>query len=223
MNRHGLILATALRMDEVSASDGLAVSVQVDSSDNNPLYTLINGLLDESLVEIYNAAPWWRLNQTAFPNAPSSATLDPITGRYYIAIPVPADFLKLAEINCGDFQRPINEIFSEGSDMAKRQHNRHLVAKLAKPVAVMSHNANGREIDCYSLPTPIIGSLVATYIARPSLPSDTAVTASAISTSVLPDALIAPLEWLVASKAFGARGNTNGMQVCLQNAQNLLI
>ena len=225
MNRYDLILATALHMDEVSASDSIAVSVQVDSSDNNPLYTLINGLLDECLVEVYNSDPWWRLKQKPF-TLPSTATYDKNIGRYVIKLPVPADYLKIAEIKCDEFQRPISEVYSEGSDMAKRQHNRWLVAKVAKPVAVMSHDStNGREIDCYSLDKASLSgtNLYATYIGIPVLPTDTTTTASAISTDILPDALVAPLEWLTASKAFGARGNTNGMQVCLQNAQNLLI
>lgn len=220
MNRRDLILATALRMDEVSASDSPVVVTAVDSSDNNPLYTLIDGLLDECLVEVYNAAPWWRLNQKPFPSIPASATFDPVTGRYHIAVPVPADYLKLAEINCLQFQRPINEVHPEGSEEGSRQHNRHLVAKLARPVAIMSHNATGREIDCYSLASPEVNALVATYIARPVLPKDAA---PEINADVLPDALVAPLEWLTAGKAFSARGNVNGAQTCMKNAQNLLI
>ena len=51
MTRDELILAVALRMDEITPDAGLSLSV--DGTDNNPLYALILGLIDESVLEIY--------------------------------------------------------------------------------------------------------------------------------------------------------------------------
>ena len=35
--------------------------------------------------------------------------------------------------------------------------------------------------------------------------------------------LIPALEWLIAARAFGARGDVNHANICQQNAQNLLV
>ena len=47
MDRQELIRKVALKMDEISSSDDVIVSVGID--DNNPLYTQIDSLLNESV------------------------------------------------------------------------------------------------------------------------------------------------------------------------------
>lgn len=219
MLRDELIARVALRMDEVSPDSGL--DIMVDGRDNNPLYSLIDGIADDCALELYAKAPYWRLPQTAFQQA--DTVVEGITtdagSRRIIRFKLPSDFLRVAEINCIAFQRPITEVVSEQSPEGKRQHNRFLRAKGAKPVAVLSfgtwNDQPCREIDCYSIASDAqvasgIG-IDASYIAKPP------------SAENIPDILQPPLQWLIASKAFGARGDANHAAICQQYAQGLLV
>ena len=239
MTRAQLISAVALRMDEITPSAGL--SVTVDGSDNNPLATLIDGIIDDGVLELYSVAPFWRLSQTAFVYSPvpsqteiAIARIDGLdsNSRKIIRIKVPEDFLRIAQIDCPGFQRPITEVFTEQSAEGRRQHNRYLMGKEAKPVAVMAFSnafpgtvESCREIQCYSLAadsTAAASNVNASYIAKPAVISDTATPAVAVE-DVVPAPLIGALEWLVAARAFGARGDLNHANICQQNAQNLLM
>ena len=242
MTRAQLIQDVALRMDEITPSAGL--SVTVDGSDNNPLYTLIDGLIDGGLLELFSVAPYFRLPQTritgmgniAFATVGSSRKIiddSQTTGqRKIIRLKVPDDFLRVAEIDSIHFQRPITEVVPEQSPEGKRQHNIFLVAKEARPVGVMSHGVWGtgleavdcREIDCYSIAAnivPTVSEVTASYIAKPASPVDTG-TAVAVE-DVVPEVLIPALSWLIAARTFGARGDSNHAAICQQNAQNLIV
>lgn len=226
-----LIKNVALRMDEVSPDITIS-GITIDGSDNNPLYALIDGLVDAGALELFSVAPYWRLPQTAFESTSINFGTMPSThgSRRYIRLRVPDDFLRVAEIECSAFERPITEVVPEGSDMGKRQHNRHLMAREAKPVGVMSHGLWGtglsaekcREIDCYSIQsgstTPQIN---ASYIARPYMPDSGS--NDDIEDDIIPAVLIPALEWLIAARTFGARGDANHAAICQQNAQNLLV
>lgn len=220
----------ALRMDEVTP-DITVEDLTVDGSDNNPLYELIDGLVDGGALELFSVAPYWRLPQSAFGESNIGfGTMPALYGsRRYIRLRVPDDFLRVAEIDCSVFQRPITEVVPEMSEAGKRQHNRFLMGKEAKPVGVMSHGTwsvgstttNCREIDCYSIPSGSTSPLInASYIAKPSMPA--AGSSTAIET-VVPPVLVDALEWLIAARAFGARGDADHAVICQQNAQNLLV
>lgn len=226
MTRDELILQVAARMDEITPSAGL--SVTVDGADGNPLYELILKLIDDGVLELFSAAPYWRLGQTAF-DPTTEIVLDLVDSRKVLRLKLNDNFLRVAEINCSYFQRPITQVFPEQSTEGRRQHNRFLRGREAKPVGVISHgvwSSGGatvqcREIDCYSLPADATlagAGVVATYIAKPA----TAVTTSTTTVPV-PDVLLPALEWLLASRAFGARGDANHAAICQQNAQNLLV
>lgn len=232
MTRNELIQQVALRMDEVSP-DITVSDLTIDGSDGNPLYTLIDGLVDAGALELFSVAPYWRLPQSEFAT-PKYEDVGKqrvvndgettIAVRKMIRLKVPDDFLRVAEINCTAFQRPITEVVSEMSDLGKRQHNPFLMAKEARPVGVMSHgvwdsNAQCREIDCYSVPS-VPNDVSATYIATPTIPASG--TSTAIET-VVPPVLVDALEWLIAARTFGARGDANHSAICQQNAQNLLV
>lgn len=235
MIREELIRQVALRMDEVTpdSPDFTIADIPVDGSDNNPLYALIDGLIDAGALELFSIAPYWRLPQTPFPSADvqletvgSTRTINDdkttITQRKMIRLKVQDDFLRVAEINHPSFQRPITEVVPEMSELGKRQHNPYLMAKEARPVGVLSHSSWGREIDCYSIDTSATTTgLDATYIATPTMPL-TDDTTTEIET-VIPAVLVEALEWIVASRAFGARGDANHAAICQQNAQNLLV
>lgn len=232
MTRDALIRAVALRMDEITPDNGYVIPV--DGSDNNPLYELIDGVIDDAVRNLYAEAPYWRLPQSTI----SSTNIDQTTifedSAYegeMIRIKIGDDFLRLAEIKYTGFSRPITEVFPEASEEGRRQHNPYLVAKTAKPVAVLTYGSWGsnpstlsKEIDCYSLPkdtqvTP--QDVSAYYIANPAKISDTSSPVVSVE-SVVPVVLIPALEWLAASLAFSARGDSNHSAICSQNAQNLL-
>lgn len=238
-----LIQHVALHMDEVSP-DITVSGLTVDGSDNNPLYTLIDGLVDAGALELFSVAPYWRLPQSSF-GTPALETVgtqrklnDGRTtspARKMIRLKVPDDFLRVAEILHPSFERPITEVVPEGSEMGRRQHNPNLMAKGARPVGVMSHGVwvnnagtesetteNCREIDCYSIPsTGTTAGLVATYIPKPSMPAYSSSTD--IEDTIIPAVLIPAMEWIVAARTFGARGDANHAAICQQNAQNLLV
>lgn len=235
--RAQLIQQVALRMDEVSPEIE-ADDLVVDGSDGNPLYTLIDGLIDAGTLELFSVAPYWRLKQSTFPE-PETADVGrareiddgkgTIAVRKMIRLKLPDDFLRVAEINCNEFQRPITEAVPEISEMGRRQHNPFLMGKEARPVGVLSHGIWGsgtdaapcREIDCYSVASNPTG-LVATYIPKPAVISDTADPAVTVEDAV-PEVLIPALQWLIAARTFGARGDANHAAICQQNAQNLLV
>lgn len=240
MTRAELISQVALRMDEITPSAGL--SVTVDGSDGNPLATLIDGIVDDGVLELFTIAPYWRLKQTAFAYSATAASNEIIVeslgtkfdNRKVIRLKVSDNFLRVAEINCADFQRPITEVFPEQSEQGKRQHNRFLMGKEARPVGVMSHGVwnseQAREIDCYSLASDSTvtasSGISASYIAKPAViydDTDGVSPDNSVSVeSVVPAVLIPALEWLIASRAFGARGDANHASICQQTAQNLL-
>lgn len=219
MTRNELIAQVALRMDEITP--GTAINVTVDGADNNPLYALIDGIADDCAIELYSFAPYWRLPQTAFPaaNIIVEAIPNDPDERKYIRLKLPDDFLRVAEIDSVYFLRPITEVVPEQAPEGKKQHNRFLMGKEAKPVGVLSHGVwssqQCREIDCYSLDKDAVVSaqsgLSASYIAKPA------------SAQTVMSLLIPALEWLIASKAFGARGDEPHARICQLTAQSLLI
>lgn len=228
-SRTQLKQAVALRMDEVTPLAGLGLTV--DGSDGNPLYELIDGVIGDAAIALFSKAPYWRLPQTPF-NDSSEIKVEAIdssdtSSSKIIRLRVNDSFLRVAEINCKYFQRPITEVFSEQSPEGKRQHNRYLRAGSAKPVGVMSHGkweaADCREIDCYSIDASntvtIATDIVASYIAIPGEINDTTGTVE----SVIPQALIPAFEWTIAGMAFSARGDTNHAAICQQNAKSLIV
>ena len=240
MKRNELIRQVALRMDEVTpdSPDFTIDDIAVDGSDNNPLYALIDGLVDSGALELFSVAPYWRLPQTEFENVQLGELPASFGSRRVIRLKVEDDFLRVAEINHSEFQRPITEAVPEMSEAGKRQHNRYLMGKEARPVGVISHGkweveqdefVQCREIDCYSIaPAPPAGTtdtaldgVEATYIATPEMPTITDTTTD-IET-VIPPVLVDALEWIIAARTFGARGDANHAAICQQNAQNLLV
>lgn len=222
MTRKQFIQKVVARMDEVTPESSLNVIVDgfTNGTDSNPLYLLIDSIADDCALELYSVAPYWRLPQTAFANV--NVLVEGITSdadsRKIIRLKLSDDFLRVAEISCPDFQRPITEVFPEQSAEGRRQHNRYLMGKEAKPVGVLSFGLWDsdpcREIDCYSLAagtTVIASGVKASYIAKPG------------AAESVPNIVLPALEWLTAARAFGARGDANHAAICQQNAQNLIV
>ena len=207
MTREELIRMVALKMDEISSSND--VIVQVLESDNNPLYTLIDSLLDESVNDMLMKAPLYRLyNHTG-----TAASSRPTTVNYIKVgiIDVPTDFLRFASIEDKAFQRPIVTLAVEGDEVDKRQHNKHLVAKKAKPVAVIGNDATkGRIITCYSYGIADTPSPTMLYIKRYD------------GNTTLDDYQIDITTWLCAGRVFSAQGDTVKSQTCDANAVALM-
>lgn len=221
MTREELIKKVALKMDEISSSDD--VIVPVNQSDNNPLYTQINNLLNESVNDVLMKAPIYRLHS-------QTASLDLTTAsdildtneifndeRLTAIIMIPQDYLRFVSISDKAFQRPIVELAIEGDDVDKRQHNKHLVAKCAKPVAVISTTANGRKIACYSYDIKTNPSITFRYIKRYDNDRDTTVETD------LDEYLIDIVSWACAGRVFAAQGDANKGKICDENAASLMI
>lgn len=224
MTREELIRKVALKMDEISSSDDVIVSVGTE--DNNPLYTQINSLLNESVNDVLMKAPTYRLQNHMKALTTESIDLDnPWWGseeifngtRKVLVINVPDDFLRLASISDKSFERPIVDLAIEGDDTARRQHNKYLVAKTAKPVAVISNGMDGRKITCYSYPAKTGPQAVFLYIKRYDKSMDLGVEAD------LDDYMVDLVSWVCAGRVFVAQGDINKGKICDENASALMI
>lgn len=207
MDRQELIRKVALKMDEISSSDDVIVSVGID--DNNPLYTQIDSLLNESVNDMLMKAPIYRLYNHI--NTVASSRPTTVNSIKVGIIEVPADFLRFASIEDKAFQRPIVTLAVEGDDVDKRQHNKHLVAKKAKPVAVISNDATKKRIiTCYSYGLAETPSPTMLYIKRYD------------GNTTLDDYQIDIATWICAGKVFAAQGDTVKGKTCDENAIALM-
>ena len=218
MTREELIKKVALKMDEISSSDD--VFVPVGTGDNNPIYTQINNLLNESVNDVLMKAPIYRLHghigvQKQF--TPANLFVGTSKPRKAAVIDVPADFVRMASITDDAFQRPIVEFAQEGDDVDKKQHNVHLVAKTAKPVAVIGSSASGRTITCYSYDAEGAPNPTLLYIKRYDNDKDTT------AETGLDDYMIDLVSWVCAGRVFSAQGDINKGKTCDETAAALMI
>lgn len=216
MTREELIKKVALKMDEISSSDDIIVSVH--SGDNNPLYTQIDSLLNESVNEVLMKAALSRL-QGHIVSLSSSRPISILDGSRTSAVfAVPEDFLRLVSINDTAFQRPITSLAIEGDDTDKMQHNKFLVAKYAKPVAVIGNIASrGRVVTCYSYEKTAKPNPTMLYIARYDKGSDV------LEDAGLDGYLTDIVSWVCAGKVFAAQGDIDKGKLCDENAVALMI
>ena len=218
MTREELIKRVALKMDEISSSDD--VIVPVGTGDNNPLYTQINNLLNESVNDVLMKAPIYRLSGhiTEQNMVSISFIFDGTQNKRKVAeMLVPADFVRLASITDKAFQRPIVDLAQAGDDVDKMQHNRHLVAKSAKPVAVLGNSKLGRTITCYSYADDATPEPRLLYVKRYDNDKDTTAEAG------LDDYMIDLVSWVCAGRVFAAHGDVNKGKICDENAASLMI
>ena len=208
-------------MDEISSSDDVIVAV--DSSDNNPLYAQINSLINESINDVLTKAPIYRLqNHLGIVNPiyhESISDRDDNIFRQIAVLKVPEDFIRIVSIDDPDFERPIVDLAIEGDDIAKQQHNRFLMAKTAKPVAVLGRNSAGlRIIRCYSLPAGKVDpEATMTYVVRFT-------GGEGLSNDIdIDDYLVEIVTWVCAGKVFAAHGDLNRGKICDDNAAALMV
>jgi hypothetical protein len=147
MNRTALINQVKSKIDELSPSDSIIVSVGQD--DNKPIDTIIGDLLDESAKEVLLKAPVHRLTVTSSSNAGTAATGDAKTG----TIDIPNDYLRLVELKMTDWLRPVTELVPQGTPLANMQYNKYLRGGLNKPVAVLSHRSDKMVIEYFTIDT----------------------------------------------------------------------
>ena len=218
MTREELIKKVALKMDEISSSDD--VLVPVTASDNNPLYTQINNLLNESVNDALMKAPIYRIqSQIASLNTFETKDILAYSGpRKAVVFSVPDDFIRCVQISDDAFARPIVDLAIEGDDVDKRQHNKNLVAKNAKPVAVIGRGDTGRKITCYSYSDKDAISPVMLYVKR----YDTAKNDTSAETN-LDEYMIDLVSWVCAGKVFAAQGDINKGKICDENAAALMV
>lgn len=221
MTREELIKKVALKMDEISSSDD--VIVPVNAGDNNPLYTQINNLLNESVNDVLMKAPIYRIQSQIAMILPNNITTEPIPAfnstRQVAVVQIPEEFIRLVSITDNHFGRPIVTLDFEGSDVDKRQHNKFLVAKSSKPVAVIGRGTglSGRAIKCYSYSEGATVSPSVRYIKRYDNDRDTT------SETDLDEYMTDIVSWVCAGKVFAAQGDINKSKICDENAASLMV
>lgn len=215
MERIELIKKVALKMDEISSSNQVVVDVL--DSDNNPLYALIDGLLNESINDVLTKAPVYRI-----PDA-FTATEGDLEGSMAIlndtrragVISLPEDFIRLVSISASDLDRHIVDLSIEGDETDKRQHNKFLVAKNAKPVGVLGRADEGyRVIYVYSFEKDITPLMSLTYVKRFT---DT------VNDIELDDYMSELVSWVCAGRVFAVQGDINRGKICDENAAALMV
>lgn len=211
MTREELIKKVALKMDEISSSDD--VIVNVTASDNNPLYTQIDGLLNESINDVLLKAPIYRL-QSNITTETKQVTVATGSTRNPAVLTVPSGFLRFVSISSTLLDRPITDLAVEGDNVDKMQHNVFLMAKSAKPVGVISKD--GKSISCYSFASGAKPSITLNYIKS--------YTGSGMTSNIsLDDYVINIVSWVCAGKVFGAQGDINKNKICNDNAIALMV
>jgi hypothetical protein len=215
MTREDLIKKVALKMDEISSSDDVILSV--GSSDNNPLYVQINNLLNESVNDVLMKAPIYRLSNHIVSSRGFKVESIFNGLRQKAVFTITDDFLRFVSISDSCFQRDITELSFEGDSVDKRQHNKHLVSKEAKPVAVLNSTTGHRKISCYSYRVLSSPNPRLTYIERYDHDGD-------MSCDVdLDGYMIDLVSWVCAGKVFAAQGDINKGKICDENASALMI
>lgn len=214
MERIELIKKVALKMDEISSSNQVVVDVL--DSDNNPLYALIDGLLNESINDVLTKAPVYRL-QRSFMDIGNIEEIALFGGRKAVRFLVPSNFIRIASItDDSNFRRPIVDLAIEGDDVDKRQHNKFLVAKGAKPVAVIGRNSDGaRVITCYSYHADSAPQLECQYIQRFDGGTNDDID--------LDDYMAELVSWVCAGRVFAVQGDINRGKICDENAAALMV
>lgn len=217
MTREELIKKVALKMDEISSSDD--VIVPVGTGDNNPLYTQINDLLNESVNDVLLKAPIYRLQNQVEKLPDDSIKTGEIFGntRRVAVLSISDDFIRLVSITDALFERPIVDLSIEGDAIDKKQHNRFLVAKHSKPVAVLANSAEGRKITCYSYDASDKVTPTVLYIKRYDNDRDTS------AETDLDEYMTDVVSWVCAGKVFFAQGDMNKGKICDDNAAALMV
>lgn len=216
MLREELIRKVALKMDEISSSNDVIVSV--GSDDNNPLYTQINALLNESINDVLSKAPIYRLTDYPYMSKLSDFRVETIGRRKIAFLRIPPSFIRLASITDAALRRPIVELAIQGDAVDIIQHNPFLMAKNAKPVAVLNITPNGeREIACYSYSATDTPNPMALYIERFNGSLDTS------SVLDINDYLADIVSWTCAGRVFVAQGDALKGKACDENAIALMV
>ena len=213
MMRERLIKRVAMKMDEISSSDDVIIDVGVE--DNNPLYTQINGLLNECINDVLTKAPIYRIQDFIGKLEITSDSKEKIFGgsRYKTVTIVPEDFIRIASITDNLFQRPITDLAIEGDSVDIMQHNKHLVGKYAKPVAVIGRDANGnRVISCYSYGIGDQANATLLYVKRYNG-----------GDLLLDEYMIDLVSWVCAGRVFASRGDINNSNLCDEKATALMV
>lgn len=215
MTREELIKKVALKMDEVSSSD--EVIVPVGTGDNNPLYTQIDNLLNESVNDVLMKAPIYRIqSQIASLDTFTTKDIHAYTEtRKAVVFSVPNDFIRFVQVNDDAFARPIVDLAIEGDSIDKRQHNKNLVAKNAKPVAVFGHGDSGRIITCYSYSSKDTISPTLRYVKRYDRDD--------LSETGLDEYIANIVSWTCAGKVFSIQGDVTKSKICNENATALIL
>ena len=214
MTREELVKKVALKMDEISSSDD--VIIPVGTGDNNPLYTQINALLNESINDVLMKAPIYRVQShiVSTNNFKAASIFNNL--RKVAVITIPDEFIRFVSISDEAFQRDIVELAIQGDDTYKRQQNKHLVAKSAKPVAVLISTAGVRKIVCYSYDNTSTPKPMLFYVERYDGDEDLT------SDICLDGYMIDLVSWVCAGKVFAAQGDVTKGKLCDDNALALM-
>lgn len=202
MNRTELINATMSKIDEVSPSDGLIVNVGL--SDEKPIATIIDSLLNESAQEILMKAPVHKLPITKSTEVATANATTATIG----TVKVPTDFLRIVEFKMKDWERSVSELHLPGSIKASQQSNKWLRGGPSKPVAVLTSTDTGNVIEYYSVKS--LHTIDKYYYIKKDVAENVPV--------VLQDALC----WLCASKALAIFKSAEGSKTALENAISLI-
>ena len=213
MDRTALINMVKSKIDEISSFDELPVDVGLE--DNNPVDSIIENLLDECAKEVLLKAPIHRLTVTSSNAIATPDIAVPQSG----TIPLPADFVRLAELKMADWARPVTELHPPGSPVALRQSNKWLRAKNNKPVAILSN----RKVTTGNPPITTNPSVIEYYSIKSSHAVSRFMYIKKEVAENIPEWLQDALCWICASKVLTIFNKPTDAKYAIENAVGLLI
>lgn len=130
-----LIEEVLVSLDE----NAVQCSYLLGNSDNLELDSLIQSKLLEAARDVTETADLKQLEPSVM-----ETTVSPRAGGGFLTIP--DDFLRLVSLKMVGWNRSVNMVAEEGSDIDLMQRNKYTRGSVMKPVCVFSHDVNGNRV-----------------------------------------------------------------------------
>ncbi|MDR2359389.1 MAG: hypothetical protein LBD87_06280 [Prevotellaceae bacterium] len=139
MLRKDALSKVKVYIDECTPFDAAGLSLAGDILPK-PVDQYIDALLDEAADSVRLLAPLFRLSKKNLPDD-IVVTAQPLSdGFMYYTLPLPEDFLRIANISMSGWHRTVPEAIAENSEAYKLLRNPHTTAGVSKPAVVVTGN-----------------------------------------------------------------------------------
>lgn len=199
MTRNDIIASVQSRMSDIIPTS----QTEVVS------YPYVDTLLDDCVEGFYLLAPAHLLPTTNF-DLPGTTRVIPSDEVIITRIKTPDDFVRLISFRCSEWGRAASNVLIEGTPKHHAQLYKHTFGGNARPnVTLVNDDTLGQAIEYYNYkgttPTVTVASCV-----------------KKTDPTLIPDNIIIPFTYYVASVAFDAMGEYDAAKVAIAHAQEYL-